>query len=308
MSGRKISANDLPAVRGKLIENADLSALTWFRVGGPADVLFQPADEDDLADFLKNTSEDIPVYPVGVGSNLLVRDGGVRGVVVRLGAPFGKVKIDGTRVRAGAAALDANVAKKASAAGIAGLEFYRGVPGAIGGALAMNAGAYSGETKDILIEAVAYTRNGGRRVLSNENMDFSYRHCGANEEGLFFTEALFQGHADDPEKIEARMREIMEKRETTQPIRERTGGSTFANPDLALSGGRKSWQLIDEIGGRGRVVGDAQVSELHCNFMINRGDATATDMEELIESLRRDVLAETGVELRWEIRRIGEAA
>ena len=305
---KKISLENLPAIRGKLIENAELSAFTWFRVGGPADVLFQPADEDDLAHFLKNTPEDIPVYPIGVGSNLLVRDGGVRGVVVRLGAPFGKVETEGTRVRAGAASLDANVAKKAGAAGIAGLEFYRGVPGTIGGALAMNAGAYGGETKDVLIEAVAFTRKGERRILSNETMDFSYRYCGANEEGLFFTQALFQGHADDPEKIQARMCEIMEKRETTQPIRERTGGSTFANPDLALSGGMKSWQLIDKIGGRGRVVGDAQVSELHCNFMINRGEATAADMEELIESLRRDVLAETGVELRWEIRRIGEAA
>ncbi len=304
---KKISEHELPTVRGKYIENADLSALTWFRVGGPADVLFSPADEDDLGDFLKNLDKDIPVYPVGVGSNLLVRDGGVRGVVIRLGAPFGKIEIDGLRVRAGAAVLDAQVAKRAGAAGVAGLEFYRGVPGTIGGALRMNAGAYGGETKDVLVEAVAYDRKGKRHVLSNKDMGFSYRHSGANGD-LIFTSALFEGHGDDPAAIEARMAEIMERRETTQPIRERTGGSTFANPDLELSGGRKSWQLIDEIGGRGRIVGDAQVSKQHCNFMINRGEASATDLEELVESLRKDVLTRTGVELRWEIKRIGEPA
>ncbi len=303
----KITPSDLPSVRGKYVENADMSSFTWFRVGGPADVLFSPADEDDLADFLKNLDTDIPVYPVGVGSNLLVRDGGLLGVVVRLGAAFGKIATDGVLVRAGAGALDAQVAKRAGAAGIAGLEFYRGVPGTIGGALAMNAGAYGGETKDVLVEAVAYDRAGVRHVLSNEDMKFSYRHCGAGDD-LIFTSALFQGHADEPAAIEARMKEIMGRRETTQPIRERTGGSTFANPDLALSGGMKSWQLIDEIGGRGRVVGDAQVSEQHCNFMINRGEATAADLEALIESLRKDVLTKTGVELRWEIRRVGKAA
>jgi len=303
----RISPDTLPPVRGKYVENADMSSFTWFRVGGPADVLFSPADEDDLAAFLKNLDKDIPVYPVGVGSNLLVRDGGLRGVVIRLGAPFGKIETDGLQVSAGAAALDAQVAKRAGVAGIAGLEFYRGVPGTIGGALRMNAGAYGGETKDVLVEAVAYDRDGVRHVLSNEDMGFSYRHCGAGDD-LIFTSALFQGHADEPAAIERRMKEIMARRETTQPIRERTGGSTFANPDLALSGGRKSWQLIDEIGGRGRVIGDAQVSEQHCNFMINRGEATAADLEELIESLRKDVLTKTGVELRWEIRRVGEAA
>ena len=297
----------LPPVRGKLIEGADLSSLTWFRVGGPADVLFQPADEEDLANFLKNLDEAIPVYPIGVGSNLLVRDGGVRGVVIRLGAPFGKIEVSGTKVRAGAAALDAQVAKRAGAAGVAGLEFYRGVPGTIGGALAMNAGAYGGETKDVLIEATAIDRQGVWHVLTNDDMKFAYRHCGAGQ-GLIFTSALLEGHKGDPDEIERRMKEIMEKREASQPIRERTGGSTFANPDPAQSGGRKTWQLIDAVGGRGRVVGDAQVSEQHCNFMINRGAATASDLEELIESLRNDVLTETGVELRWEIRRIGEAA
>ncbi len=305
MVERRITSSDLPPVRGKYVENADMSALTWLRVGGAADVLFSPADEDDLADFLKNIDTDIPVYPVGVGSNLLVRDGGLRGVVVRLGAAFGKIETDGVRVRAGAGALDAQVAKRAGAAGIAGLEFYRGVPGTIGGALAMNAGAYGGETKDILVEATAYDRTGVRHVLTADDMKFSYRHCGAGD-GLIFTSALFEGHTDDPTAIEARMAEIMTRREATQPIRERTGGSTFANPDLSLSGGRKSWQLIDQIGGRGRIVGDAQVSEQHCNFMINRGKATAADLEALIESLRKDVLTETGVELRWEIRRIGD--
>lgn len=265
-----------------------------------------PADDDDLAAFLKATPTDIPILTMGVGSNMLVRDGGVRGVVVRLGSPFRKVEVDGLRVTAGAASIDAQVAKAAAQAGVAGLEFYRGVPGTIGGALAMNAGAYGGETKDVLVEAVAYDRAGKRHVLSNEDMGFSYRHCDAAE-GLIFTGAKFLGHADDPAAITARMDEISERREATQPIRERTGGSTFANPDPALSDGMKSWQLIDKVGGRGRVVGDAQVSEQHCNFMINRGKATASDLEALIESLRIDVARETGVELRWEIRRVGEA-
>ena len=303
----RVASADLPPVRGKYVEGADLSALTWFRVGGPADVLYMPADEDDLASFLKATPAEVPVLPVGVGSNLLVRDGGVRGVVIRLGSPFRKVEVDGLKVTAGAAAIDAQVAKAAAAAGVAGLEFFRGVPGTIGGALAMNAGAYGGETKDILVEATAYDRSGARHVLSNADMGFSYRHCDAAD-GLIFTSATFEGHADDPAAIMARMEEISEKREATQPIRERTGGSTFANPDPALSGGLKSWQLIDRIGGRGRVVGDAQVSEQHCNFMINRGKATGADLEDLIESLRLDVERETGVKLRWEIRRVGETS
>ncbi len=300
-----IRAADLPAVRGRYAEAADMSAITWFRVGGPADVLFTPADEDDLAHFLKETPPTIPVYPVGVGSNLLVRDGGVRGVVVRLGAAFAKIEINGEMARAGAAALDAQVAKRAAAAGLAGLEFYRGVPGTIGGALAMNAGAYTQETKDVLVEAVAYDRAGKRRVLMNAEMGFSYRHCAAAD-GLIFTEALFRGRADDPAAIDARMAEIMKRREASQPIRERTGGSTFANPDPVQSGGLKAWQLIDKVGGRGRIVGDAQCSELHCNFMINRGKATAADVETLVESLRADVKNQLNVELRWEIKRIGE--
>ena len=298
--------SNLPAIRGKYIENADLSALTWFRVGGMADVLFMPADEEDLGHFLKHTPQDIPVFVMGVGSNLLVRDGGVRGVVIRFGSPFRQVAVEGLRVTAGAGAIDAQVAKAAAKAGVAGLEFYRGVPGTIGGALRMNAGAYGGETKDILVEAVAYDRSGSRHVLSNSDMGFSYRHCDTPEDWIF-TSATFEGVAGEPAAILARMDEISAQREATQPIRERTGGSTFANPDPSLSGGRKSWQLIDEVGGRGRVVGDAQVSKQHCNFMINRGNASASQLEELIESLRKDVLDKTGVELRWEIRRIGEA-
>lgn len=303
----RVEIAKLPSVRGRYVELAPMSAITWFRVGGPADVLFAPEDEEDLADFLNKTPKDIPVFPVGVGSNLLVRDGGVRGVVIRLGAPFAKISIDGTRVRAGAAALDSQVAKTAARAGVAGLEFYRGVPGTIGGALAMNAGAYEQETKDILVEAVAFDRDGKRHVLKNADMKFAYRHCGAGA-GLIFTEALFQGRKDDPAAIEARMKSIMERREKSQPIREKTGGSTFANPDPGKSAGRKAWQLIDEVGGRGRIVGDAQCSEQHCNFMINRGKATAADLETLVESLRKDVLNKTGVELRWEIKRIGEPA
>jgi len=304
---KSISIGDLPRMRGRYVERADMSAITWFRVGGPADVLFAPEDEDDLADFLRQTPADIPVYPVGVGSNLLVRDGGVRGVIVRLGAPFAKISIEGTRVTAGAAALDAQVARQAARAGVAGLEFYRGVPGTIGGALAMNAGAYEQETRDVLVKAVAFDRTGERRQLSNDQMGFSYRQCRAGE-GLIFTQGQFEGRIDDPASIEVRMRAIMERREKSQPIREKTGGSTFANPDPAQSGGRKAWQLIDEVGGRGRQVGDARCSAQHCNFMINRGQASAADLETLIESLRTDVKAKTGVDLRWEIRRIGEAA
>lgn len=304
---RRFTAADLPVVRGRYAESADMSAITWFRVGGPADVLFTPADEEDLAAFLAQTPSDIPVYPIGVGSNLLVRDGGVRGVVVRLGAPFARIEIEGLHVTAGAAALDAQVARAAGKAGVAGLEFYRGVPGTIGGALAMNAGAYEQETKDILVSVVALTRAGERRVLTNAEMGFSYRHAAAAD-GLFFTAATFTGRPDTAEAIEARTAEIMRRREASQPIRERTGGSTFANPDPALSGGRKAWQLIDAVGGRGRVVGDAECSALHCNFMINRGRATAADLETLIEGLRADVAAQTGVDLRWEIKRLGERA
>lgn len=293
------------AVRGRLLEGETLAPFTWLRVGGPADRLFIPADADDLAVFLKELPGDEPLTVIGVGSNLLVRDGGIRGTVIRLGPGFGKIETDGIRVTAGAAALDANVAKKAAAAGIAGLEFYRGIPGTIGGALRMNAGAYGSETKDVLIEAKAIDRQGTVHTISNADMGYSYRHCEVPEDWIFVS-AVYEGQADAPEAVTARMNEIMEKREMTQPVKEKTGGSTFKNPDPEESGGKSSWQLIDAVGGRGRIVGDAQMSELHCNFMINRGDATAADLENLGEGLRRDVHDRFGVDLHWEIKRIGE--
>ncbi|WOI52121.1 UDP-N-acetylmuramate dehydrogenase [Parvularcula sp. LCG005] len=293
-------------VRGKLIEGTDLAPYTWFRVGGPADRLFIPADQDDLAAFLADLPEDEPVMVIGVGSNLLVRDGGIRGTVIRLGPAFGKIDVVGTHITAGAGALDAMVAKRAAAAGIAGLEFYRGIPGTIGGALRMNAGAYGRETKDVLVHAVAIDRRGERHVFPAIDIGYAYRHCPLPED-LIFVEAVFEGTPDTPTDVTARMDDIMAKREASQPVRERTGGSTFKNPDPAQSDGRSSWQLIDSVGGRGRVVGDAQMSELHCNFMINRGQATARDLEGLGEGIRADVKAATGVELEWEIKRIGEA-
>ena len=290
----------LPSVRGELVADAPLAPLTWFRVGGPAEVMFRPADADDLAAFLAGCPADVPVTIIGVGSNLLVRDGGVPGVVIRLGRPFMNVEIaKGNRVRAGTAALDVAVARAAQEAGIAGLEFYRGIPGSIGGARRMNGGAYGRETRDVLIEAVAVDRAGKRHVLSNADMHYSYRHCGAPDD-LIFVEALFQGTPGDKGEIQARMDEITASREATQPIRTRTGGSTFKNPD-----GHKSWQLIDAAGCRGLKRGGAQVSELHCNFLINTGAASAADIEDLGEEVRARVKSQSGVTLEWEIRRIG---
>ncbi len=297
----------LPPVRGRLMENAALAPFTWLRVGGPAQALFIPADADDLADFLEATPEDIPVFVMGVGSNLLVRDGGLPGVVVRLGPAFGKIAaLDGAQIRAGAAALDKKVALTAADAGIAGLEFYSGVPGTIGGALRMNAGCYGAETSDVLVEAAALTRSGERVTLSRDDFGYSYRHSEAPED-LIFIEALFQGRPDDPAAVKARVDDITARREETQPIREKTGGSTFANPDSPVThpDGRKSWKLIDAAGGRGLMVGGAQMSELHCNFMINTGEATAADLEGLGEEIRRRVREDAGVELRWEIKRVG---
>ncbi|MEL6362877.1 MAG: UDP-N-acetylmuramate dehydrogenase [Pseudomonadota bacterium] len=303
---KAVTVSDLPIVRGRYVANADMSALTWMRLGGPADILFTPADEEDLASFLRQTPRDILVYPVGVGSNLLVRDGGIRGVVIRLGAAFARVQTDGLVVTAGAATLDAQVAKVAARAGIAGLEFYRGIPGTIGGAIRMNAGAYGTETKDVLVRARWVDRAGEVHEASVTELGFDYRHSDLPTDAIV-TEATFEGTDGDPAAIEGRMAEIMASREASQPIRERTGGSTFANPDPERSGGRSAWQLIDAIGGRARVIGDAQVSEHHCNFMINRGKASAGDMEALIESLHRDVLDQFDVDLRWEIKRIGES-
>ncbi|MBX3496760.1 MAG: UDP-N-acetylmuramate dehydrogenase [Parvibaculum sp.] len=289
----------LPAVRGELLADAPLAQLTWFRVGGSAEVMFRPADADDLAAFLAGCPADVPVTVIGVGSNLLVRDGGVPGVVIRLGRAFMEISIEGNRVRVGTAALDVAVARAAQEAGLAGLEFYRGIPGSIGGALRMNGGAYGRETKDVLVEAVAIDRAGKRHVLTNADMKYSYRHCGAADD-LIFVEAVFQGTPGDKAAIQARMDEITASREATQPIRTRTGGSTFKNPD-----GHKSWQLIDAAGCRGLKRGGAQVSELHCNFLINTGDASAADLEDLGEEVRARVKAQSGVTLEWEIRRIG---
>ena len=298
----------LPAVRGKLLANEQLAPFTWFRVGGPADVLFLPKDEDDLADFLAKLDPIIPVTVLGAASNVIVRDGGIAGVVVRLGPAFGKVSANGLRVTAGAAALDGRVSVAAANAGIAGMEFFSGVPGTIGGALRMNAGCYGRETKDVLVEARALKRNGERVMLKNADFHFSYRHTEADEE-LIFVEAVFEGEKDDPVKIVERIEALKSRRETSQPIREKTGGSTFANPDPpGTPNQRSSWKLVDEAGMRGARRGGAQVSELHCNFLLNTGDATAADIEGLGEDVRAAVLAKSGVELRWEIKRIGRPA
>lgn len=292
----------LPDVRGSLRADVPLAPFTWLRVGGAAEVLFMPKDEADLAHFLSSTPDDIPVQILGVASNTLVRDGGVKGVVIRLSPAFAKVKTDGVKLTAGAAALDRNVAKAAAKAGIAGLEFYAGVPGTIGGALRMNAGCYGSETKDVLTEVIALDRAGRRQTMRLDEMKYSYRHCGAPAD-LFFVAAEFTGRADEPSAIQARMDEITAKREASQPIREKTGGSTFKNPE-----GHSSWELIDAAGCRGLRVGGAQMSELHCNFMINADDASASDLERLGETVRARVLETQGVELHWEVRLIGEAA
>ena len=298
----------LPPVRGKLIENAPLSDITWLRVGGPADVLFLPADAADLARFLAETPRDIPVHVLGAGSNTLVRDGGVRGVVIKLTPAFGKVTVEeGHKVRAGAAALDKAVARAAAKAGIAGLEFYVGVPGAIGGALRMNAGCYGSETKDILIEAVVLDRRGRRIVAPLDELGYAYRHSDAPDDWIFI-EALYQGQPDTPEAVTERMNAITERRESTQPIREKTSGSTFKNPDPETSGGKSAWQLVDATGWRGKPIGGARFSEQHANFLINDGTATASDLETLVEQVRSDAKEKFGVDLHWEVRRIGEPA
>lgn len=294
----------LPKVEGKYIEGVRLDALTWFRVGGPADILYTPANRDDLQAFLKACPDDIPIGIVGVGSNLLVRDGGLEGVTIRLAKGFNHIEIEGNVVRAGAAALDVTVARKAQAAGLSGIEFFRGIPGAIGGALRMNAGAYGTETKDVLIDCIAVDREGTLHTLNVEGMGYSYRHSAAPAD-LIFVEARFQVAPDDPDAILARMADITNSREGSQPVKSRTGGSTFKNPDPAHSGGLKAWQLIDKAGCRGMQIGEAQVSELHCNFLINHGEATAADLEDLGEEVRRRVKETSGVDLEWEIRRIG---
>jgi len=286
----------LPKVRGRLVADAPLAANTWFRVGGPAEVLFRPLDMADLTDFLAAKPADVPVTVIGVASNLLVRDGGVPGVVIRLGRPFADVAVKGDQVYAGAGALDANVAESCAQAGLGGLEFLSGVPGTIGGALRMNAGAYGAEIKDVLLGAAVVDGSGRHLVVK---LDLSYRHCGAPEDWVFL-HATLKGVPEDPAVVAARIADIQAQRQATQPIRNRTGGSTFANPP-----GHKAWALIDQAGCRGLVRGDAQVSELHTNFLINRGHATAADIEGLGEEVRRRVFETAGITLEWEIKRIG---
>ena len=290
----------MPQLRGRLLANQPLAELTWFRVGGPAQVLFTPADEDDLAYFLKNLPDDVPVDVVGVGSNLIVRDGGLPGVVIRLSPRgFGETGTEGVVVSAGAAVLDKRVAETAAATGLAGLEFLFGIPGSIGGALRMNAGANGAETKDVLLEATGIDRRGNKLTFTNAEMKFVYRNCGVDP-SVIFTSARFRGRAATPEAIRARMNEVQQHRESAQPIREKTGGSTFKNPP-----GDSAWKLIDAAGCRGLRIGGAQVSEMHCNFLINTGNATGHDIETLGETVRARVKQNSGIELHWEIKRIG---
>jgi UDP-N-acetylmuramate dehydrogenase len=289
----------MPKLRGRLLSNQPIAELTWFRVGGPAQLLFMPEGEADLSYFLSNLPGEIAVTVVGLGSNLIVRDGGVPGAVIRLGRGFNEIAIEGLDVRAGTAVPDFKVARAAQEAGIAGLSFMRGIPGGIGGALRMNGGAYGRETKDALVEARAVDRQGRIHILTNAGMGFSYRHCGAPED-FIFTQALFAGERGDPAIIAAEMEKITDSREATQPIKTRTGGSTFKNPP-----GQKAWQLIDAAGCRGLRMGDAQVSEMHCNFLINLGGATAAEIETLGEMVRARVKENSGVELEWEIKRVG---
>ena len=294
----------VPEFRGRIVFAAPLAPYTWFRVGGPADALVSPADEGDLAYLLGALPVSIPITVIGVGSNLIVRDGGVRGVVVRLGGrAFGSVTTTADhRVIAGAAALNSQVAKAAAEAAIDGLAFLRGVPGAIGGALRMNAGAHGGEISHVLVEAEGFDRNGITHRFANADLGYRYRHSEAPED-VIFTRAVLQGRAGERAEIEAEMARVTAARESSQPIREKTGGSTFKNPP-----GQSAWRLIDAAGCRGLLVGDAQVSPMHCNFLINRGAATAADIEALGEEVRRHVRERCGVELEWEIKRIGESA
>lgn len=291
----------LDGLRGRLMPDAPMDRITWFRTGGPAEVLFQPADEEDLAQFLANVPEEFPVLPVGVGSNLMVRDGGIPGFVVRLSAKgFGEAAaISDTRIEAGAITPDRKVAAVALEAGIAGFHFYHGIPGAIGGALRMNAGANGVETRDRVVEVRALDRKGNRHVLTNAQMGYSYRHSDAPDD-LIFTSALFEGEPGDRAAIQAAMDEVQHHRETVQPVKEKTGGSTFKNPD-----GTSAWKEVDRAGCRGLMIGGAQMSPMHCNFMINTGTASSRDLEELGETVRARVLETSGIRLHWEIKRLG---
>ena len=293
-------ADRLPTVRGRLRENVPLSKLTWMRVGGPAEVLFRPEDADDLAAFLAGTPSDIAVTVIGAGSNLLVRDGGVRGVVVRLGRGFAGLSVDETEITAGAGATCLQVATAARDHAIAGLEFLSGIPGLLGGALRMNAGAYGTEIKDVAVSAEALNRSGVPQRIDAGDMGFRYRSCAVPEDWIFTT-ARLGGRPGAKREIARRIMEIQVARNATQPIRTPTGGSTFVNPP-----GSEAWQLIERAGCRGLRRGAAAVSEKHCNFLINTGQATAADLEGLGEEVRRRVLEATGVRLEWEIQRLGD--
>jgi UDP-N-acetylmuramate dehydrogenase len=298
--------DDLPAVRGRLLRDEPLAPFTWFRVGGPADVLFLPADDADLAQFLRALPPEVPRTVLGVGSNVIVRDGGVEGVVIRLaGRQFAEIHIDqvDSSVVVAPGALDGAVAKAAAKAGIAGLEFYAGIPGTIGGALTMNAGCYGAETRDVLKIAWGVDAAGGSCAYSIGDFGYGYRHSDLADSGVIWLGAIFQGRRDDPAVIQATMDQITARRETTQPIREKTGGSTFRNPP-----GLSAWKLVDEAGWRGKPFGGATFSAQHANFMINTGAATAADLEGLGEAVRADVAAKTGILLEWEIKRIGRPA
>ncbi|GGE47289.1 UDP-N-acetylmuramate dehydrogenase [Actibacterium pelagium] len=304
---------NLPEVRGRITKDADLSALTWLRVGGPADALFQPADVQDLQDFLAALDPSVPVFPMGVGSNLIVRDGGLRAVVIRMGRGFNGIEINGTRVTAGAAALDAHVARKAAAEGV-DLTFLRTIPGAIGGALRMNAGCYGSYVADVLVEVQAVTREGKLVTLTKDDLNPRYRQTDLPE-GWVLIGATFEGPAGDPDELAARMEDQLAKRDATQPTKDRSAGSTFRNPAGFSSTGRaddvhdlKAWKVIDDAGMRGARIGGAQMSEKHSNFLINAGGATAADLENLGEEVRKKVFQNSGIELQWEIMRVGEPA
>ncbi|MBN8520974.1 MAG: UDP-N-acetylmuramate dehydrogenase [Alphaproteobacteria bacterium] len=299
----------LGQIRGKITHDAPLGASGWFKCGGTADVLFKPEDEEDLSVFFKTYTGDVQVF--GALSNTIIRDGGVRGAVIRLGRSFGQIMTDHQMVMAGALALDANIAQVASDSGIGGLEFFSGIPGTIGGALRMNAGCYGRETKDVLVSCRAMDRAGVIHVLTPDDMHMTYRHVGVPDDFIFLS-AVFKGVPEDPSVVSARMTEIKQRREAAQPIREKTGGSTFANPgvdDLTRAGlppETKVWQLIEAVGGRGLAVGGAMMSEKHCNFMINTGTASASDLEKLGEMLITRVYERFGITLRWEIKRVGD--